>query len=118
MDRFPPEKIRNVMLMGHNGSGKTTLAEALLHAAGATNRPGRVEDGTTVCDHEPEEQRRQQSLSLALAPFEWKGHKVNLLDTPGYADFVGEVKAAIRVVDCAVVLLDASAGVEVTPGEP
>jgi len=113
VDRFPPEKIRNVMLMGHGGSGKTTLAEALLHTAGATSRPGRVEDGTTVCDHDPEEQRRQQSLSLALAPFEWKGHKINLLDTPGYADFVGDVQAALRIADLAILVVSAVDGVQV-----
>ena len=80
---FSSEKIRNVALVGHGGVGKTTLAEALLHRAGAINRLGRVEDGTTVSDHDPEEQRRGISLSLAVTPFEWKGHKVNLIDTPG-----------------------------------
>jgi len=92
---FPPEKIRNVALVGHGGSGKTTLAEALLHIAGATTRLGRVEDGTTVCDHDPEEQARGFSLSLAVAPFEWKGHKVNLIDTPGYADFTGDLRTLL-----------------------
>ena len=96
MQLFPSEKIRNVALVGHGGAGKTTLAEALLHRAGAINRLGRVEDGTTVSDHDPEEQRRGISLSLGVAPFEWKGHKVNLIDTPGYADFLGDVRAALR----------------------
>ena len=82
MKRFPPEKIRNVALVGHGGSGKTTLAEALLHKAGAITRMGRVEDGTTVCDFDPEEQKRNLSLSLALAPFEWNDHKINLIDCP------------------------------------
>jgi elongation factor G len=107
------EKIRNVALVGHGGAGKTTLAEALLHRAGAINRLGRVEDGTTVCDHDPEEQRRGLSLSLAIAPFEWKGTKVNLVDTPGYADFIGDVAAALRVVDLAVFVVSAVDGVEV-----
>jgi elongation factor G len=111
--RVPSEKIRNVALVGHGGSGKTTLAEALLHRAGVVNRLGRVEDGTTVCDHDPEEQRRGISLSLAVAPFEWKGHKVNLIDTPGYADFLGDVAAALRVADLAVFVVSAVDGVEV-----
>jgi elongation factor G len=110
---FSSEKIRNVALVGHGGAGKTTLAEALLHRAGAINRMGRVEDGSTVCDHDPEEQRKGLSLSLAIAPFEWKGHKVNLVDTPGYADFVGDVLAALRVVDLAVFVVSAVDGVEV-----
>ena len=97
MKVFPPERIRNVALVGHNGSGKTTLAEALLYRAGALNRLGRVEDGNTVTDFDPEEHARNMSLSLALAPFEWQGHKINLIDTPGYADFVGDRHAAWRV---------------------
>ncbi|MFZ6002805.1 MAG: elongation factor G [Actinomycetota bacterium] len=113
MQTFSSEKIRNVALVGHGGAGKTTLAEALLHRAGAISRLGRVEDGTTVCDHDPEEQRRGLSLSLAIAPFEWKGHKVNLVDTPGYADFLGDVIAALRVVDLAVFVVSAVDGVEV-----
>jgi elongation factor G len=107
------EKIRNVALVGHGGAGKTTLAEALLYEAGATNRIGRVEDGTTVCDAEPEEQRRHQSLSLAVAPFEWNGYKINLIDTPGYADFEGEALAGLRVADLAVFVVSAVEGVEV-----
>ncbi|MGH9274989.1 MAG: GTP-binding protein, partial [Acidimicrobiales bacterium] len=113
MQLFSSEKIRNVALVGHGGAGKTTLAEALLHRAGAITRLGRVEDGSTVCDHDPEEQRRGLSLSLAVAPFEWKGHKVNLVDTPGYADFLGDVLAALRVVDLAVFVVSAVDGVEV-----
>jgi elongation factor G len=111
--RFAPDKIRNVALVGHGGSGKTTVAEALLHKAGAINRVGRVEDGTTVCDFDPEEQKRGLSLSLALAPFTWRDHKINLIDTPGYADFFGDVKAALRVADLAVFVVSAVEGVEV-----
>lgn len=109
----PSEKIRNVALVGHGGAGKTTLAEALLHRSGTIDRLGRVEDGTTVTDHDPEEQRRGLSMSLAVAPFEWRGHKVNLVDTPGYADFLGEVLTALRVVDLAVFVVSAVDGVEV-----
>src|SRR3954469_22258369 len=83
MQAFPTEKIRNVVLVGHSGAGKTTLAEALLHLAGVTPRPGRVEDGTTLSDTDSEEQRRGISLSMAVLPFAWQGHKVNLIDTPG-----------------------------------
>ncbi len=113
MKAFAPEKIRNVALVGHGGSGKTTLAEALLFKAGVINRMGRVEDGTTVCDFDPEEQRRGLSLSLALAPFEWSNHKLNIIDTPGYADFVGDVYAALRAADCAVFVVSSVEGVEV-----
>ncbi len=113
MKQVPPDKIRNVALVGHGGSGKTTLAEALLFTAGVTKRMGRVEDGTTVCDFEAEEQGRGQSLSLALAPFEWKGHKINLIDTPGYADFEGEALAALHVADLAVFVVSAVDGVQV-----
>jgi elongation factor G len=113
MKTVPTDKIRNVVLVGHQGAGKTTLVEALLARAGAVARAGRVEDGTSVCDTEPEEQKRKLSLSLAIAPFEWQGHKVNLIDTPGYADFVGDVEAALRVADLAVFVVSAVDGVEV-----
>src|SRR5213075_1826845 len=85
----------------------------LLHKAGAITRMGRVEDGTTVCDFDPEEQKRNLSLSLALAPFEWNDHKINLIDCPGYADFVGDVHAALRVADLAIFVVSAVEGVEV-----
>ncbi|HEX9968597.1 MAG TPA: GTP-binding protein, partial [Acidimicrobiales bacterium] len=88
MNVFPPAKIRNVALVGHGGAGKTTLAEALLFCSGAISRQGRVEDGNTTTDFDPEEVKRGISLALSLAPFEFAGHKVNLLDAPGYADFV------------------------------
>jgi elongation factor G len=99
--------------VGHGGAGKTTLLEALLFAAGATNRMGRVEDGTTVSDFDPEEQRRGISVSLTLAPFESDGHKVNVLDAPGYADFVGDVTAALHAADLALFVVSAVEGVEV-----
>ncbi len=113
MKVFPPEKIRNVALVGHSGSGKTTLAEALLFRAGTIDRLGRVEDGTTVTDFDPEEHAKGMSLSLAMAPFEWRGHKINLIDVPGYADFVGDVHSALRVADLAIFVVDAVEGVQV-----
>ena len=113
MKTFPTAKIRNVALVGHGGAGKTSLAEALLFNAGAIVRLGRVEDGSTVCDFDPEEQRRSISVSLALAPFELEDHKVNVLDAPGYADFVGDVAAAIQAADLALFVVSAVEGVEV-----
>jgi elongation factor G len=107
-----PGKIRNVVLVGHTGAGKTTLVEALLVATGTLNRPGRVEDGTTVSDFDEAEQRQQRSVSLALAPLEWDGVKVNLLDTPGYADFVGDLRAGLRAADAALFVVSAVDGVD------
>jgi len=95
------------------GNGKTTLAEAFLFNAGAINRMGRVDEGTTVSDYDPDEQRRGMSVNLAVLPLEWKGRKINVVDTPGYADYVGEVMEALRVVDGAVILASAVDGVEV-----
>lgn len=117
MKSYPTDRIRNVALVGHGGSGKTSLAEALLVRAGAIARAGRVDDGTSVLDTEPEAVKRRMSLSLALAPFEWQagdgnGYKVNLLDTPGYLDFEGEVDAALSVADLAVFVVSAVEGVE------
>src|SRR5437879_5432670 len=113
MKTYPPEAIRNVGLFGHQGTGKTSLAEALVYLSGATTRMGRVEDGNTVCDFEPEEIKKGLSVSLALTPVEWHGHKINLIDVPGYADFIGEAQAALRVVDLAVFVLSAVEGVQV-----
>jgi elongation factor G len=108
-----PEKIRNVALFGHGGAGKTSLAEALLFAAGKTSRPGRVEDGNTVMDFEPEEIERQISLGLSVASFDHHGFKINLIDTPGYADFVGDARSALRAADLALFVVSAVDGVEV-----
>jgi len=110
---FPPAKIRNVALVGHGGAGKTSLAEALLFCSGAITRMGRVEDGNTTTDFDPEEVRRRLSLSLALAPFEHDGFKINLLDAPGYADFVGDMYTALRVADLAILVVSGVEGVEV-----
>ena len=113
MKEYTTPNIRNLVLLGHGSSGKTSLAEAMLFASGATNRMGRVEDGTTVSDFDEEEIRRRISLSLALIPVEWEGCKLNVLDTPGYLDFIGEVISGIRVADLALVLVDPVGGVEV-----
>lgn len=108
-----PEKIRNVGLFGHGGAGKTALAEALLFGAGKTTRVGRVQDGNTVMDFEAEEIDRQISLGLGIASFERNGFKLNLIDTPGYADFVGDARSALRAVDLALFVVSAVDGVEV-----
>ena len=107
-----PTAIRNVALVGHHGAGKTTLAEALLAATGSIARRGSVEKGSTVMDFEPEEVARQLSISTSLAPFTVNGVKVNLLDTPGYADFAGEMVTALANVDLAVVVVSATDGVQ------
>jgi elongation factor G len=111
------DQVRNVVLVGHSGSGKTSLAEALLFAAGLTTRMGRVEDGNTVTDFEREEVARRSSVSLAMAPFDWNGHRVNLIDTPGISDFIGEVHAALRAADLAIFVVSAVDGVEVQTEE-
>jgi elongation factor G len=113
MKEYTTEFIRNVALASHSSSGKTMLAEALLHHTGATTRLGRIEDGTTVSDFEEEEHRRGISLSTTVLPVEYRDHKINLLDTPGYTDFVGEVISALRVADGVLVLVDSVAGAEV-----
>ncbi|MFJ5777932.1 elongation factor G-like protein EF-G2 [Streptomyces sp. NPDC093094] len=107
-----PASVRNVVLVGHSGSGKTTLVEALALTAGAVNRAGRVEDGGTVSDYDDMEHRQQRSVQLSLVPVEWDGIKINLLDTPGYADFVGELRAGLRAADAALFVVSASDGVD------
>ncbi len=107
-----PDAVRNVVLVGPSGAGKTTLAEALLVATGVLNRPGRVEDGSTVSDFEDAEHRQQRSIGLSLAPLAHDGIKVNILDTPGYADYVGELRAGLRAADCALFVVAASEGVD------
>jgi elongation factor G len=113
MAKYTGEQLRNVALLGHGSSGKTSLAEAILFNSGGTSRLGRVEDGTTVSDWDPEEQRRRISINTSILPSEWQGYKLNILDTPGYMDFIGEVISAVRVADGAVIVLDAVSGVEV-----
>ncbi|MBI2866139.1 MAG: elongation factor G [Chloroflexi bacterium] len=108
-----PQNIRNVVLLGHTGSGKTSLAEAMLFAAGVITRIGKVADGTTVSDYEPESIKRRTGVSTAVLPLEWKGMRVNVLDTPGYFDYACEVAAALSAADAAIVVVDAASGVQV-----
>ena len=113
MSATTPEDIRNVVLLGHGGAGKTILAEAMLNAAGVTNRFGTIEDGTTAMDHTDLEHQRQHSVDPAMAYFEAEGKTVNLIDAPGYPDFIGGAISAMGGADTAVVVVSASAGIEV-----
>src|SRR6266516_6796002 len=106
-------KIRNVGFAGHGGVGKTSLVESILFAAGAVNRLGKVDDGTTTTDFDPDEIKRKISLNTSVAFCDYKGHRLNLVDTPGYGDFVADARAGLRVVNAAVVVVDAVAGVQV-----
>ncbi len=113
MANYETGQIRNISLVAHNGAGKTTLADALYFTAGGTNRQGRVDDQTSLSDYEPEEQQRGSSIQTAVLPCDWKGHRINILDTPGYPDFRGEMMSALRVSDAAVMVVSAAAGIEV-----
>ncbi len=113
MKTYSTDHIRNVVLVGHGHSGKTMLAEALLFAAGVTTRMGKIEEGNTVSDFDPDEVNKQISISLATAPFEWKDHKINLIDAPGYADFFGDAEAAMRAADAAIIVVSAVDGLQV-----
>lgn len=113
MKVYNADSIRNIAVVGHGGDGKTTLVEAMLFNAGATERRGRVEDGNTATDYDPEEIKRHISLTTALAPIEWKNTKVNLIDAPGFFDFVGETTQAYYMADSALVLVNAFSGVGV-----
>lgn len=113
MKDYAVEKLRNVCIMSHGGAGKTTLTEAMLYNTGVLDRFGKVVDGTTTTDYDPEEIKRKVSISTALAPCEWKDHKINIIDTPGYFDFVGEVMQGIRVADSSIILVPAKGGVAV-----
>ena len=113
MKQYGLEHIRNLSLLSHGGAGKTSVAEAILFTLGTISRLGRVDDGTTTSDYDPDEIKRQISINLTMLPCEWRKTKINLIDTPGYSDFVGEVKAAMRVSEGAIVVVCAASGVEV-----
>lgn len=113
MKEYTTEFLRNVALVSHGGAGKTMLAEAFLHATGATTRLGKIEDGGTVSDYDDEEHRRKISIYTSVIPIEHRDHKINILDAPGYTDFVGEMISALSVADGAILLVDAVAGIEV-----
>src|SRR5688572_11839598 len=113
MKVYDATSIRNIAVVGHGGSGKTQLVAAMLFVAGAVNRLGKVDDGSTVTDFDDEEIARRHTLSSSLAHAEWQKTKINILDTPGFANFLSDARAALRVVESAVVVVDAVAGVEV-----
>ena len=113
MKDYTSQNIRNIAIVGHGGEGKTTLTEALLWTTGAIDRMGRVEEGTTVSDYDPEEIRRQFSISTAVAPVEWKDTKINFIDIPGYFDFIGEMMGPLRIADAALIVIGAVTGLSV-----
>ncbi len=113
MNVYDADHIRNVALVGHQGSGKTMLAEAMLFSSGALRRMGSIEGKNTISDFHPSEHERLMSVFTSLLHAEWKGHKINILDTPGYPDFVGEVIASLKVADTAVFVMNATEGVQV-----
>src|SRR5438093_12293704 len=118
MKVYTAEHIRNVAMISHVGSGKTSLIDAALYDSGAVTRQGKVDEGSSIGDHDPDELKRGMTLHAKVLPVEWKNTKINFIDTPGYADFVGEVKAALRVADAALVVVTAEKGVEVAPNSP
>ncbi len=113
MKAYQTKQIRNIGIIGHGGEGKTTLTEAILYSAGAIDRFGRIEDGTTTTDYDSEEIKRQISISAAVAPVEWKDHKINIIDVPGYFDFIGEMFGALTAADGAIIVIGAVSGVAV-----
>lgn len=113
MNVYTTDKIRNVVILGHGGAGKTSLVEAMAYLAGITSRMGKVDDGNTISDFGKEEQKRKISISTSVVPIEWEGTKINILDTPGYFDFVGEVEEALSAADAAIIVISGKAGIEV-----
>lgn len=113
MKEYTTKEIRNIAILGHQGTGKTSMSEALLYASGGIDKKGEVERKTTVSDYLVEEQNKLTSLSLSLIPCEWKNYKLNFLDVPGSDEFVGDLNQALEVVKGAIIMIDASKGVEV-----
>ncbi len=113
MKVYTTDKIRNVVLLGHGGSGKTSLAEAFGYLSGITSRMGKVTDGNTISDYSKEEQKRQFSINTSIVPIEWEGYKINVIDTPGYFDFVGEVEEAVSAAGAAIIVVNGKSGIEV-----
>ena len=113
MEQYGLDNIRNLVLLSHAGAGKTSLSEAVLFTAGVITRLGRVDDGTTTSDYDPAEVKHGISISLSMIPCQWQETKINLLDTPGYSDFMAEVKAAVRVSEGAIIVVCAASGIEV-----
>ncbi len=113
MNIYTTDKIRNVVLLGHGGSGKTSLVEAMAYLSGITSRMGKVADGNTLSDYSKEEQKRQFSISSSVIPIEWEGYKMNVIDTPGYFDFVGEVEEAVSAAGAAIIVVNGKSGIEV-----
>ena len=112
MQKYGLDNIRNTVLLSHCGAGKTSVSEAILFTGGAINRLGKVDDGSSTSDYDPDEVKRKISINLSLLPCPWQDTKINLIDTPGYADFVGEVKAGMRVSEGAIIVICAASGVE------
>lgn len=113
MKQFQPDHIHNIILLSHSGAGKTSISEAILFTSGETNRLGRVDASSTTSDYDPEEIKRKISINLAILPYLWQEQKTNLVDVPGYSDFIGEVRAAIRISEGAIIVISAAAGIEV-----
>src|SRR3989338_980785 len=110
---FNAKDIRNIILLGHSGCGKTSLAEALLYSAGAITKPGTVDAGTTVSDYNDDEKEKKHSSSTSLISFTYNAKKINVLDTPGYTDFVGEMIGGLRAADASIIVVNAASGVEI-----
>ena len=113
MNVYTTDRIRNVVLLGHGGCGKTSLVEAMAYLAGMTSRMGKVEDGNTISDYDKEEMKRHFSINTSVVPIIWEDTKINILDTPGYFDFVGETEEAVSAADAAIIVVSGKAGIEV-----